>query len=267
VRDKLSINAEDDYDDPEYAQYQQKEAQDQLKRGLGRLPAPKNDYEIVVPENEMDAEAVEMRAVEDQSDVDARLQAEVDAEREAEMKKRSQAVQRNLPRPCEMNATVLRPTGRDDPPLSELQKAEELIKREMLCMMHHDALHCPTPAQASLKEAAKTQHAAFLQTHPYVQYEQDELYEAQSLLEKEMAFVKAKMNHGEITDDSYRQVWEQCFSQVLFLPSQQRYTRANLATKKERIESLEQRLELNRGHMTKDAKKAGKLEKKLKVGD
>ena len=52
---------------------------------------------------------------------------------------------------------------------------------------------------------------------------------------------------------------------MLYLPSQQRYTRANLASKKDRIESLEKRLETNRGHMTKEAKKAAKTEKKLKI--
>lgn len=33
--------------------------------------------------------------------------------------------------------------------------------------------------------------------------------------------------------------------QVLYLPTQQRYTRANLASKKDRIESMEKRLENN----------------------
>lgn len=68
--------------------------------------------------------------------------------------------------------------------------------------------------------------------------------QAHSLLEHEMEYVKQKMTHGDLSADAYKQVWEQCYSQVLYLPSQQRYTRANLATKKERIESLEKRLEV-----------------------
>merc|ERR1712179_768754 len=40
---------------------------------------------------------------------------------------------------------------------------------------------------------------------------------------------------------------------------------ANLASKKDRIESLEKRLETNRGHMTREAKRAAKTEKKLKI--
>jgi len=52
---------------------------------------------------------------------------------------------------------------------------------------------------------------------------------------------------------------------VLYIPSENRYTRANRASKKDRIESLEKQLEVNRSHMTKEAKKAAKTEKKLKV--
>lgn len=65
--------------------------------------------------------------------------------------------------------------------------------------------------------------------------------------------------------DVMMQVWEECLAQVLFLPSQSKYTRASLASKKDRIESLEKRLEQNRQHMAKQAKIAAKLEKKLKI--
>jgi pre-mRNA-splicing factor CDC5/CEF1 len=52
---------------------------------------------------------------------------------------------------------------------------------------------------------------------------------------------------------------------VLYLPSQNRYTRANLASKKDRIESAEKKLEQNRKHMAREAKRCGKMEKKLKI--
>lgn len=149
----------------------QKEQQDQLKKGLAGLPTPRNDYEIVIPENE--AEGMEADdatpAVEDQSDVDARNQAEIAAEsvfwllcsiaafkslfpmsgffclsEEREMKKRSQSVQRDLPRPIDVNHTVLRPSGKDDPPLTELQKVclsssciDCCTAREVLCLKSH----------------------------------------------------------------------------------------------------------------------------------
>lgn len=51
----------------------------------------------------------------------------------------------------------------------------------------------------------------------------------------------------------------------MYLPGQGRYTRASLASKKEKLESLEKKLELNRNHMAREAKKAAKLERKLKI--
>lgn len=57
--------------------------------------------------------------------------------------------------------------------------------------------------------------------------------------------VKQGMGHGELSSEAYNQVWEECYSQVLYLPGQSRYTRANLASKKDRIESLEKRLEVS----------------------
>merc|ERR1719225_2404845 len=89
--------------------------------------------------------------------------------------------------------------------------------------------------------------------------------EAAKLLEAEMEGVAGGMQHGDLSLEAYTQVWEECLAQVLYLPGQQRYTRASLASKKDRIESLEKRLETNRSHMTKEAKKAAKTEKKLKI--
>lgn len=51
----------------------------------------------------------------------------------------------------------------------------------------------------------------------------------------------------------------------MYLPSQNRYTRANLASKKDRLESLEKRLEQNRKHMAREAKNCAKMEKKIRI--
>ena len=59
-----------------------------------------------------------------------------------------------------------------------------------------------------------------------------------------MQYVKQKMGHGDLSIEAYTKVWEECYSQVLYIPNQNRYTRANLANKKDRIDSLEKRLEV-----------------------
>lgn len=71
------------------------------------------------------------------------------------------------------------------------------------------------------------------------------LKQAEEHLAQEMEVVKQGMGHGDLSSEAYNQVWEECYSQVLFLPGQNRYTRANLASKKDRIESLEKRLEVS----------------------
>ncbi|TKS86050.1 Cell division cycle 5-like protein [Collichthys lucidus] len=241
----------------------QRESLQQLRQGLMSLPVPKNDFEIVLPENaekELEETETDTGFVEDSADVEARKQ---------------------------VNESVLRPTSME--PLLDLQLAEELIKQEMITMLHHDCLHHPSANAGSQLQRGKSRgpastsnnasHIAFLETHPYKPVSTEDMEQAKAVLAAEMEVVKAGMGHGDLSMEAYSQVWEECYGQVkstfvhtlcislqvLYLPSQNRYTRANLASKKDRIESLEKKLDVNRGHMTAEARKAAKLEKKLKI--
>ncbi|TDG47336.1 hypothetical protein AWZ03_006195 [Drosophila navojoa] len=266
VRDKLSINAEESMavtETPAVYKNYQKQLKSTLREGLAALPAPRNDYEIVVPEQD-DSEAMETStepAVEDQADVDARMLAEQEAQRKRELAKRSQVIQRNLPRPTEVNTKILRPQS-EKQNLTEQQQAEELIKHEMITMQLYDSVRDPVPGQSQHK---LEQLQSYFKANPYEEISQEELAEAKQMLADEMEVVKERMAHGELPLDVYGQVWQECLGQVLYLPSQHRYTRANLASKKDRLESAEKRLEQNRRHMAKEAKRCGKIEKKLKI--
>ena len=135
LRDKLNINPEDgmaDYSDPSYVKQMERESHEHLRLGFLGLPAPKNDFEIVLPENaekELEEREIDDTYIEDAADVDARKQATRDAERVKEMKRMHKAVQKDLPRPSEVNETILRPFN-VEPPLTDLQKSEELIKKK-----------------------------------------------------------------------------------------------------------------------------------------
>ncbi|XP_054163592.1 cell division cycle 5-like protein [Oppia nitens] len=275
LRDKLAINSEEAliFEDQRTAKQQQKETRDMLRKALSELPAPKNEYEIVVNEEDMNDISVDTSStIEDQADIDARREANRLAAIEAERKRQSQAVQRDLPRPSDINNSILRPGAHTDPQVTDLQKAEELIKKEMLVMLHYDSINNITDNQL-ISKSMKSRNAsnpnasnlAFLDKHPYIKYNDEELAAAKQTLTEEMEVVRQGMAHTELTFDGYCQVWDECLSQVLYIPSQNRYTRANLANKKDRIESLEKRLDQNRSHMTKEAKKAAKIEKKLRV--
>ncbi|XP_065836535.1 cell division cycle 5-related protein-like isoform X2 [Oscarella lobularis] len=272
VRDQLSINLEEpplDDDESDIAlKHQQEEIKSQLRAGLASLPAPKNDFEIVMPEMPSD-DAKDARRdadyVADAADVDAETQAQIEAEAEAERKRRSQAVQRDLPRPTDVNEKILRPPGTL---LNELQQAEELIKQEVLRMLRRDAVRHPLPTQSTGRKAQQQLarlKAAEEEQAKFDTFSDEELKNAHLLLEQEMEVVKEGMDHGEIALDAYGSVWEECYDQVMFLPSQNKFTRASLASRKDKLDSMEKRLEHNRNQMIKDAKKAGKLEKKLAV--
>lgn len=277
LRDKLSINPEDRLstgDTPQVANQLQKQQKASVRSALSSLPTPRNDYEIVVPDQDdepLESSSSDMQ-VEDQADADARLQQEQEEIRLAALKLRSQAIQRGAVRPGEVNGSVVRgPAGQagqagQGGALSALQQAEELLKHEMLTMLHYDALRDPPPG-IDKKRAVQLQasHLAYLEQNPYEEFSAEELEAAKAEMKKEMEVVKAGMGHGELSMDAYTQVWEECLAQVLFLPGQNRYTRANLASKKDRLESAEKRLEQNRSHMAKEAKKCSKMEKKLRV--
>jgi pre-mRNA-splicing factor CDC5/CEF1 len=88
IRDQLSINSTRMVEGatPKIVQKQLKE---DLRRGLSSLPAPKNDFEIVVPDDEGgekmeeddDDEHLPLDGVEDQAEVEARLEARRKAKR------------------------------------------------------------------------------------------------------------------------------------------------------------------------------------------
>jgi len=102
-----------------------------LREQLGTLPAPKNDYEILIPDEEEGGDEVsEKKQLEDREDVEKRQATETQKRRVAEFRKMSQAVQRDLPRPTDVNSTMLRTAGYDQ--LNGLQKVRHMFSRYFL---------------------------------------------------------------------------------------------------------------------------------------
>lgn len=76
----MNINPEDgliEGDTPQAVTTYQKAVKEQLRASLNSLPAPKNDYEIVVPDQEEEPkEVAQNNMIQDQADVDAWMQEE-----------------------------------------------------------------------------------------------------------------------------------------------------------------------------------------------
>lgn len=112
-----------------------------------------------------------------------------------------------------MNTNILRPI---DSSLNDLQRAEELIKKEMVTMMQFDALQNPMPTNKRSNNA-QAQAQSFLNSHPYADFEKEELGHAKKLIENEMNVVRKGMDHGDISLEAYSTVWDECLSQVFIL--------------------------------------------------
>lgn len=279
LRDKLAINPEDSlaFDSASDSKRHNKEMKENLRKAFADLPAPKNEYEIVLnnkqEDEEDDKEAVDVEMV-DQSEVDAKIQKQ-QKEKLMKEQKWSQAVQRDAPRPTDVRNTLLTSSTTG----SLLAQAEDLIKEEMIKILHFDALVNPTENQqtfaalcskssANNSQTPKTYEsllAGYLQKNPIEPVADKDLAKARKLLEQEMKVVKEGMEHEDLSLADYSQVWDECYSQLLYVPSQNKYTKAKIVYKNEHIRALESRLEQNRVHMSKEAKKAAKLEKKISI--
>ncbi|GAB4822419.1 hypothetical protein N2152v2_009465 [Parachlorella kessleri] len=233
----------------------------ELRAGLSQLPAPKNEYQIVVPElpeDEVPADFFE----EDAADIERRRKAEAEAQRQAELRKRSQVLQRGLPRPATLD---LLPERRPDDQLGRLsarEQAEELLNREMASLLSFEAAKYPLREKKE-KKGGKQQKEPGVE--PIEQFEEVEIQAARQLLLQEADFVREAMKHSDVSEQDYMAAWEAVVRDIIYVPSQQRYTRAASATNADRVASMQAEFEGVRREMEREAKRAAKLEQKAAI--
>lgn len=137
-RDTLGLNSE--LGTPRHERAARAEAARALRSGLESLPAPKNDFDVVI-DDDVPPEAPRALPAEDAAMRDARLQQEAAELAAREFAHRSQPVQRELPRPAFVDADALRAqldSIEDDP-------AHRLVNAEYARLLAHDAAVFPLP--------------------------------------------------------------------------------------------------------------------------
>ncbi|KAL4447677.1 hypothetical protein ABPG75_004896 [Micractinium tetrahymenae] len=269
MRDALGLNDPDSYGGA--AASKREEAarlalqRNELRAGLSQLPAPRNEYQIVVPElpeDEGPAEEFE----EDAADREARRKAAAEAARQAELRKRSNVLQRGLPRPASLD---LLPQPRPDAQLERLsarELAEELLHRELAALVSYEAAKYPLHEKKEKKGKGGGSGAANGAAVPPIdEFDLEELAVASQLLRSEAEFVRKAMSHGDLGPADYAAAWEAVARDIIYIPAQQRYTRAASATAQDRVASLQLEFEAVRKEMEKEAKRAGKLEQRVGV--
>ncbi|ROW09417.1 hypothetical protein VMCG_02268 [Cytospora schulzeri] len=113
-----------------------------LKQGLASLPKPKQQsWELELPEEQQEVVRTESELAEDASERDRRERELREAQELIERQRRTQVMQRDLPRPESVNVSVLLQAAQDleDP-------GERAIAREAAMLMAYDAAKYPLPA-------------------------------------------------------------------------------------------------------------------------
>ncbi|VDM26105.1 unnamed protein product [Toxocara canis] len=194
-RDQLSINTvQSGYD-----------SRNKLRKALSQLPQPKNDYEIVVPEEEQERHREQHEWVEDASDVEARMAREKEVEKVRLLAKESRVVQRSLPKPSQINELSFKPA----PNRNDITRADDLIKMEMLVVLKHD-----------------------VEGEPIEDIPEEDIQRAEQLIEAEL--------HSEEKCDLNANMWnviEQCSSELV-LTQGSKFTRLGVLSKKDQVEAL-----------------------------
>ncbi|PAV59813.1 hypothetical protein WR25_08024 [Diploscapter pachys] len=224
-RDQMGINEQ-------VSAFEQKA---ELRKALGQLPKPKNDYEIVAPEEEgedgEDEGQNEEGWVEDaaeRAEGRAKLRAE---RRQREFAKRSQVIQRYLPRPSKVNEFAFKSAaGKGE----TIKSADDLIKAEMEKLLRWDV---------------EEKRPDYIPT-------QEDLSAAAQLIKQET----------ESGRDMNAEMWaivEQCNSELIL--SKGKFLRLGVLSRADQAEALHQQFLMHRDWMAARAKKTTKMEKKLKI--
>lgn len=154
MRDNLSINPEDRASFVGETPREMRMRTDSTKRSLQAsfksLPKPENNFELLVPEEEEESvESGKVLSEEDAAERDARIRRRKEEEERAALARRSQVVQRGLPRPPNVDLDRLFEDLSLVPVTeAEQQSVQRLVDFELTRLMQHDALAHPIPGTA-----------------------------------------------------------------------------------------------------------------------
>ncbi|KZT56987.1 hypothetical protein CALCODRAFT_453508 [Calocera cornea HHB12733] len=275
MRDSLNINAAEDASvyglTPRLGRGQLTSAKQSLKRGFMSLPAPKNDFEVMIPEDEEDEDMEEgvVMTEEDAAERDARIQKRREEEERRALARRSIVVQKGLPRPPNINASqVLERLLSEYSDEDENAAAEKLIDTEMVMLMKHDSVAHPVAGTATTGGTRST----------YVQPDDDTMTWARAAVHHELAEALGFPGANDeqiknmvimLSADEEKETrdigWSKIKEELCYDSKTQSWVPKDSLSPADRIEGMSALLETYRDQLNKEGAKAGKAEKKLAV--
>ncbi|KAF8401884.1 hypothetical protein HHK36_012834 [Tetracentron sinense] len=277
IRDELRINEDMEmHDNTKLELRRQAELRRNLRSSLTSLPQPKNEYQIVIQPVPEEHEEPEDKIEEDMSDRIARQKAEEEARQQALLRKRSKVLQRELPRPPSASLELIRNSLiRSDedkssfvPPTS-IEQADEMIRKELLTLLEHDNTKYPLEDKVDKekkKGVKRTSNGKSTVSVPEIEdFEEDELKEADSLIEEEAQFLCVAMGHDNESLDEFAEAHKTCLKDLMYFPTRNAYGLSSVAGNMEKLTALQNEFENVKKKMDEEAKKAQRLEQKIKL--
>ncbi|KDQ59393.1 hypothetical protein JAAARDRAFT_56409 [Jaapia argillacea MUCL 33604] len=274
MRDSLSINPADGYTPVSETPHEQRMRDVSSKRSLRAsfmsLPKPENNFELLVPEEDDSADTIEdpILSEEDAAERDARLRRQKEEEQRKALARRSQVVQRGLPRPADTDVDRLLSDlsiGEEYDPT--FQRAMKLVDIELVELLNHDTIAHPIPGTSRPGGALSS----------YEMPADDDIAAAKRDVHFELAnslgFPNASEEHvkqgvfvlmqSEPVDDSLS--WAHTRGRLAYNSVTATWVDAGTLTEEERNTGFSALIGECREQMSKEASKASKTEKKLGV--
>ncbi|KAJ2703049.1 Pre-mRNA-splicing factor cef1 [Coemansia sp. IMI 203386] len=258
VRDELGLNTPGQQGLADATPRERKAAgrslREQLAHKLAALPKPKNEFEIVVPDAQPSEieDAEESRkdqgssaTIEDQADVERQMELLRLQEVERSLHRRTQCVQRGLPRPDVLSASVV--AVADDPAVGRI------ISNEMRRLILHDSQQYPVAGKPILRAPSD------MHIEEPEEISDEQLAQARALVAAEIS--DAGIEYAEIEEDA----WRKAENAEIWIGQESRYVRADEVTGEQLVGKYKTELGARRELMTQEAAKAAKIEKKLAV--
>lgn len=277
IRDELHINEDMDmHDSAKLELRRQADLRRNLRSGLGSLPQPKNEYQVVIQPIPEDNEEPEEKIEEDMSDRLARERAEEEARQQALLRKRSKVLQRELPRPPVASLDLIRNSlmrADEDKssfvPPTLIEQADEMIRKELLGLLEHDNAKYPLDEKTEKEKKKGGKRSANGKSAGSVSdiedFEEAELKEADNLIKEEVQFLRVAMGHDNESLDEFVEAHKTCLNDLMYFPTRDAYGLSSVAGNMEKLAALQNEFDNVKKRMEDDTKKAQRLEQKIKL--
>ncbi|KAI0062211.1 hypothetical protein BV25DRAFT_1825641 [Artomyces pyxidatus] len=272
MRDSLSINPEDRSsfvgDTPRELRMRANSAKRSLQASFMNLPKPENNFELLVPDDEEEeGPSAPALSEEDAAERDARLRRKREEEEQAALARRSQVVQRGLPRPPNVDIERLLQDLKLSGSETVSEEAQRLVDLELARLVHHDSIAHPLPGTVY---PGGTQSSYEPPPDAYVAA-------ARAEVERELAGVLGfpdapaeqlkegivALSKGEVVDESAS--WASVRPTLAFDAGSGAWVPAEELDAEGRAAGYAALLEESRATMAREAARAAKVEKKLGI--